>query len=70
VMTLDTRNCLIHSEGRLTAILGIKDFVVVTTPDAVLVVPRDRAEEVKPLVARLKETSHTEATDHCRVQRP
>jgi mannose-1-phosphate guanylyltransferase / mannose-6-phosphate isomerase len=69
-MTLDTRNCLIHSEGRLTAILGIKDFVVVTTPDAVLVVPRDRAEEVKPLVARLKETSHTEATDHCRVQRP
>ena len=69
-MALDARNCLVHSEGRLTTVLGIKDLVVVTTPDAVLVVPRDRAEEVKQLVAQLKEASYPEATDHSRVYRP
>src|SRR5262249_5153786 len=50
----DARNCLVHAEDRLTAILGIEDLVVVTTADAVLVLPRRRAEEVKDLVAELK----------------
>ncbi|HLN10908.1 MAG TPA: mannose-1-phosphate guanylyltransferase/mannose-6-phosphate isomerase [Xanthobacteraceae bacterium] len=70
VLALDAENCLIHSEGRLTAVLGVKDLVVVTTPDAVLVMPRDRAEQVKTLVAKLKEAGHHEATDHRRVHRP
>jgi len=43
---------------------------VVTTPDAVLVMPRDRAEQVKGLVGKLKEAGYHEATDHRRVHRP
>ena len=43
-----------HAEDRLTAVLGVDDLVVVTTPDAVLVLPRERAEDVKELVAALK----------------
>jgi mannose-1-phosphate guanylyltransferase/mannose-6-phosphate isomerase len=70
VVAVDAENCLVHSEGRLTAVLGTKDLAVVTTPDAVLVMPRDRAEDVKGLVAQLKEAGRPEATEHRRVHRP
>ncbi|MEV6365921.1 mannose-1-phosphate guanylyltransferase [Micromonospora musae] len=43
-----------HS-GRLVAAVGVHDLIVVDTPDAVLVCPRDRAQEVKALVDELKE---------------
>jgi mannose-1-phosphate guanylyltransferase / mannose-6-phosphate isomerase len=66
----DTRNCLIHADGRLTAVLGVDDLVVVTTPDAVLVLPRSRAEEVKNIVAALKARNVPEAINHRRVYRP
>jgi mannose-1-phosphate guanylyltransferase/mannose-6-phosphate isomerase len=70
VVALDSENCLIHAEERLTAVLGVKDLVVVTTPDAVLVVPRARAEDVKRLVATLKEAAKPEASTHRRMHRP
>jgi mannose-1-phosphate guanylyltransferase/mannose-6-phosphate isomerase len=70
VVALDTNNCLVHSEGRLTATIGTDDLVIVTTPDAVLVAPRARAEDVKRLVAMLKERNKPEAVNHRRVHRP
>jgi len=70
VVTTDSQNCVIHSQDRLTAVLGAKDLVVVSTPDAVLVVPRERAQEVRDLVSRLKSARRPEATDHRRVHRP
>jgi mannose-1-phosphate guanylyltransferase/mannose-6-phosphate isomerase len=66
----DARNCLVHAEDRITTILGVEDLVVVTTTDAVLVLPRSRAEEVKDLVAELKSQGRPEATTHPRVYRP
>jgi mannose-1-phosphate guanylyltransferase / mannose-6-phosphate isomerase len=69
-VAFQSENCLVHAEGRLTAVLGAKDLVVVTTPDAVLVLPRARAEEVKGLVAALKAKGHAEASSHRRVHRP
>jgi mannose-1-phosphate guanylyltransferase/mannose-6-phosphate isomerase len=66
----DARNCLIHADGRLTAVLGVDDLVVVSTPDAVLVLPRSRAEEVKDMVAALKARNVPEAMNHRRVYRP
>jgi mannose-1-phosphate guanylyltransferase / mannose-6-phosphate isomerase len=70
VTAVDSENCIVHTEGRLTAIVGVKDLIVVTTPDAVLVLPRDRAEDVKALVAHLQEDGRPEARDHRRVYRP
>ena len=70
VVTTDTRNCVIHSVDRLTAVLGADDLVVVSTPDAVLVMPRERAQEVRELVAKLKSAKRPEATDHRRGHRP
>jgi mannose-1-phosphate guanylyltransferase len=43
-----------HS-GRLIAALGVRNLIIVDTPDAVLICPRDRAQEVKHLVDELKE---------------
>jgi mannose-1-phosphate guanylyltransferase/mannose-6-phosphate isomerase len=66
----DADNCLVHAEDRLTAAVGVRDLVVVTTPDAVLVLPRNRAEEVKDLVSALKADGRPEASSHRRVHRP
>jgi mannose-1-phosphate guanylyltransferase/mannose-6-phosphate isomerase len=70
VVTLDAQDCVIHSEVPLTALIGVKDLVVVATPDAVLVVPRARSQEVREMVAKLKAANRAEATDHRRVHRP
>jgi mannose-1-phosphate guanylyltransferase/mannose-6-phosphate isomerase len=70
VVTTDSHNCVIHSADRLTAVLGANDLVVVSTPDAVLVMPRERAQEVRELVAKLKGAKRREATDHRRGHRP
>ena len=70
VVTVDAQDCVVHSEARLTALVGVKDMVVVATQDAVLVMPRARAQEVKELVAKLKAGNRPEATVHPRVHRP
>jgi mannose-1-phosphate guanylyltransferase len=56
VLLRDAENLVIvPNSGRLVAALGIRDLIIVDTPDAVLVCPRDRAQEVKSLVDELKE---------------
>jgi mannose-1-phosphate guanylyltransferase/mannose-6-phosphate isomerase len=70
VLAVDAKGCVVHAEGRLTAVLGVEDLIVVSTPDAVLVLPRGRAEEVKSLVAELQRRGRAEAKEHRRVHRP
>jgi mannose-1-phosphate guanylyltransferase/mannose-6-phosphate isomerase len=70
VVTMDAHGCVVHSDGRLAALVGVDDLVVVSTSDAVMVVPRARSQEVKELVAKLKAEKRPEATDHKRVHRP
>jgi len=53
-LVLDSRDTLVRAEHRLVVALGLKDLVVVETPDAVLVAPRDRAQAVKQVVDSLK----------------
>ncbi len=67
---LDAESCYVHSPDRLTSVVGLKDVVVVTTRDAVLVVDRAQAEKVKGLVARLTAAGRKEATAHLKVYRP
>ncbi|WFE38522.1 sugar phosphate nucleotidyltransferase [Micromonospora sp. WMMD998] len=56
VLLHDTSGTVVvpHS-GRLVATVGVHDLIVVDTPDAVLVCPRDRAQDVKKIVDQLKE---------------
>ena len=70
IVTMDTSNCVIHSDQRLTTVVGVKDLVVVSTSDAVMVLPRARAQDVRQLVDKLKAAKRPEATDHKRVHRP
>ena len=57
---IDTKNCLIHSSGRLVATIGVEDLIIVDTVDALLVCPKDRAQEVKSLVERIKKEKRVE----------
>ncbi|MFC7739526.1 mannose-1-phosphate guanylyltransferase/mannose-6-phosphate isomerase [Roseomonas sp. GCM10028921] len=70
VELLDARNCLVRSEGILTAVVGLEDVVVVATEDAVLALARDRAQDVKKLVDQLKAARRPEAGAHRRMYRP
>jgi mannose-1-phosphate guanylyltransferase/mannose-6-phosphate isomerase len=63
-------NNLVHSHGRLTALVGVDDTVVVTTPDVVLVAGKAHAEAVKELVASLKASGRPEAGESLQVFRP
>ena len=53
VVTIDTRDTLIRSDGPLVAALGVEGLIIVVTGDAVLVAAADRAQEVRDIVARL-----------------
>jgi mannose-1-phosphate guanylyltransferase / mannose-6-phosphate isomerase len=71
VVFLDSRNSLAHSDDAiLTAVVGLDNVVVVATPDAVLVTSRDKTEQVKALVERLKAQNRAQAVQHTRGYRP
>jgi mannose-1-phosphate guanylyltransferase/mannose-6-phosphate isomerase len=70
VISEDTRGSYLHSESRLLAAVGLKDHVVIETKDAVLVAPKERAQDVKKLVARLKQLGRPEHSLHREVFRP
>ncbi|MFZ5511967.1 MAG: mannose-1-phosphate guanylyltransferase/mannose-6-phosphate isomerase [Pseudomonadota bacterium] len=70
VILHDTRNTLVLADGRLVACVGVDDVVVVETPDAVMVAHKDRTQDVKQVVARLKAAGRPEANLHRKVYRP
>jgi len=70
VLTEDTRGCYLYAESRLVAAVGLRDHVVVETKDAVLVAPRDRVQDVKALVAQIKQRGRSEHLLHREVFRP
>ncbi|MCE2510791.1 MAG: mannose-1-phosphate guanylyltransferase/mannose-6-phosphate isomerase [Alphaproteobacteria bacterium] len=70
VIVEDVRNAYLRSEGPLVAALGVENIVVIATKDAVLVVDRDRAQDVKTIVEKLKTEERKEAESHPKVYRP
>ena len=70
VLLEDVRNSYVRTEDRLVAVIGMEDVVVVSTADAVLVAPKDRAQDVKRIVERLKAEGREEHNTHVRVHRP
>ncbi|MCJ7833519.1 MAG: sugar phosphate nucleotidyltransferase, partial [Deltaproteobacteria bacterium] len=54
VMVLDSQGCLVHSPQKAVGLIGMKDLIVVDTPDALLICPRERAQEVKKIVELLE----------------
>ena len=63
-------NSYFRSDSRLVAATGVDDLVVIETADAVLVAHRDKVQDVKRIVNRLKSEQRPEASLHRRVYRP
>ena len=70
VLLQDCENTLALSEGRLVACVGVSDLVVVETADAILVSHKDKTQDVKKIVDRLKTQKRSEGSIHRKVFRP
>ncbi|BBO89028.1 mannose-1-phosphate guanylyltransferase/mannose-6-phosphate isomerase [Desulfosarcina ovata] len=70
VVLHDVSDSYLHAESRLLAAVGLKDHIVVETSDAVMISPRDRVQDVKGLVDRLKMRNREETRTHKRIYRP
>jgi mannose-1-phosphate guanylyltransferase / mannose-6-phosphate isomerase len=65
-----SEDCYVRTDGMLTAVVGLTDAVVVVTDDVALVMHRDKAQDVKKVVDRLKAAGRQQAVTHNRVYRP
>ena len=70
VLAEQTHNSYLYAGSRLVAVVGLNDHVVIETKDAVMVAPRDRVQDVKALVARIKASGRSEHALHREVFRP
>lgn len=72
ILAPDTTGTLIHTSvsGKVIAVHGLSDAVIVDTPDALLVTTKSRAAGVKAIFATLQKNGHQQAEMHQRVHRP
>jgi mannose-1-phosphate guanylyltransferase/mannose-6-phosphate isomerase len=70
VITIDCKGNFIQAESRLVAAVGLEDAVIVETKDSVLVTSKDRSQDVKALVERMKRDGREETRLHRQVFRP
>jgi len=70
VLALDTRKTIMMGENRLIATIGLKDLIIIDTPDALLIAKRGQAQRVKEVVDMLKERKRKEVVEHMTTYRP
>ncbi|TWI58428.1 mannose-1-phosphate guanylyltransferase (GDP) /mannose-6-phosphate isomerase, type 2 [Pseudomonas duriflava] len=70
VVLHDSQNCLVHSNGKLVSLIGVENIVVVETKDAVMIVHKDKVQDVKKVVNKLEEQGRQEVKSHLEVFRP
>lgn len=70
VILKDTKNTIVYSSNRLVTGVGLRDVVIVETADAVLVVNKSHAQDVKKIVLELESQNREEKDLHRKVHRP
>ncbi len=70
VVDLDSHDSILYADQRLIATIGLSGMVVVDTPDATLICPKSRAQDVKKVVEILKQQGAPEHLEHRTVFRP
>lgn len=65
-----TCNSYVRSESKLVAVIGLNDVVVVETADAVLVMHKSHAQDIKGVINHIQTNGRTEHLTHLRVHRP
>ncbi len=66
----DCEGTYVRGNGRLIAVVGQRDQIIIDTEDALLIAPKDRAQDVKAIVETLRKTNRPEADSPAVVQRP
>lgn len=66
----NSQNCYINSDEKLVAAIGVDNLVIVNTKDAVLVMDKDRSQDVKKVVEYLKLNQRSEYKRHREIYRP
>lgn len=54
-LAVESQNNLVHADGRMIALLGVNDYIIVDTKEILMIVPKHRSQDVKKIVERLKE---------------
>ena len=67
---IDSRNTIVYSTDRLVATLGVEDLIVVDTADATLILPKDRAQDVRAVVEALRRMDASEVVEPRSFPRP
>jgi mannose-1-phosphate guanylyltransferase/mannose-6-phosphate isomerase len=70
VIDVESTDSIVYADRRVVATIGLNEMVVVDTPDATLVCPKSRAQDVKKVVEILKQQQAPEHLEHLTVQRP
>ena len=70
VVIQDSKNCMIHGNGKLVSVIGLENIVVVETKDAMMIAHKDKVQGVKQMVNTLNEQGRSETQNHCEVYRP
>ncbi len=70
VLLQDTHNTFVRSEKKLIATVGVNDLIITESDDAILVAHKDRVQDVKKIVDRLKANRRPEVKQHRKVYRP
>lgn len=70
VLSTDSYDTMVHASSRLVCLVGIKNLIVVETPDAVMVADKSRSQDVKHIVTQLQQADREEHTLHRKVHRP
>jgi mannose-1-phosphate guanylyltransferase len=65
----DVSNCYVQSHNRIIGAVGIKNLIIVDTPDALLVADRSRSQDVKHIVDKLKDSGHSAYKLHTTIQK-
>lgn len=70
VLLENAEGCYLNARHRLLAVLDVRDLVVIETQDAVLVLHRNKVQDVKKIVTRLQQSQREEYRYHTLVRRP
>lgn len=70
VLTINTKNTLVHATSRLVSLVGVENLIIVETPDAVMVANKSLSQDVKHIISTLIQQKRVEQTLHRKVHRP
>lgn len=70
VVSLDTKNCYINSRHKLITTIGVENLIIISLKDAVLIVNKNKSQDVKKMFEILKKNNREEHHSHTKVLRP